>query len=283
MLSRRRHLVSAVEWEDYYARIQDAYDHIAEEYDATVGRYAVSRRAKKEALGAIERLTPRGGQLLDIGCYTGEEALLLARKGYRVVGTDLSPRMIGLARQKASRWNVQDRIQFEALRASDLSRLLNKIENPFDTVYSVYGTLNLEPHLKKFKGALLDLMKPAGSLVCGLLNPTVLYELVVAPLLLQFHGYRKLPRRGVRIRTGIGGRFVEAFLYSPLEFAELMKPEFALEDLMGLHFFYPPPRGKGAGSRWWIARALDAWEKPLQRRSPFHSLGFFSLLVFRRR
>lgn len=268
-------------WEDHYAAVEEAYDSIAAEYDVKVGQHAVSRRARQQARTVIEGVTPEGGLLLDVGCYTGEEALVLARRGYRVVGTDLSTNMIEIATQKALRRNVNDRIQFEALKASDLGILVGRV-GPFDTIYSVYGTLNLEPRLERVKRAIVKLLAPEGTLVVGLLNPTVLYELLVAPLLLKFHGYSKLSKRGVWMRTGLGDRVVETRLYGPREFANVMEPEFALERLQGVHFLYPPPRGTGGGGRWWLARVLDAWEAPLQSRYPFHSLGFFSLLVFRR-
>ena len=40
---------------------------------------------------------PRGASILDVGCGTGRHARLLAAKGYRVLGVDLSPGMIAQA------------------------------------------------------------------------------------------------------------------------------------------------------------------------------------------
>jgi len=45
------------------------------------------------------------GRTLDIGCGTGEHALLAAELGLHATGIDLSPRAIALARQKASERN----------------------------------------------------------------------------------------------------------------------------------------------------------------------------------
>lgn len=268
---------------DYYGRIQRAYDRIAPSYDDSAGRYAVSRRAKQLALRVISQVTPPGGRLLDVGCYTGVEALVLAQKGFRVVGVDLSPEMIRLAENKARKMRLSDRVRFEAMRASELGQLRETEKLPFDTVYSVYGTLNLEPNLDKFKHGLAQLLKAGGSFVCGLLNPTVLYELLVAPFLMKFHGYKKLVKRTVKTRIGLGADTVDAFLYSPREFAAIMQPDLHLEQVLGLHVLYPPPRGDGGGNGlWWVARALDNIEVRVQSRFPFSDLGFFSLLVFRK-
>jgi ubiquinone/menaquinone biosynthesis C-methylase UbiE len=268
----------------YYEQIQGAYDQIASEYDATVGMYAVSARAKRLAIDIIRAVTPLNGRLLDVGCYTGVEALALARAGYHVLGVDLSPKMVSLARTKAKQSRLETLVRFMTGRACELQLLQSDPLAPFDTVYSVYGTLNLEPQISRFKEGLLHCLKDGGAFVCGLLNPTVLYELLIAPFLLKFHGYRKLSKHGISTRIGLGDARVRTYLYTPSEFARLMSPEFSLEDARGLHIFYPPPRPRPRGrtDRWWVARAFDSLETRLERRLPFSSLGFFSLLVFRR-
>ncbi len=269
----------------YYEHIQSAYNQIAAEYDTTVGVYAVSARAKRLAIDVIRAVTPSKGRLLDVGCYTGIEALALARAGYQVLGVDLSPEMVRLAQSKAKQWRLDAQARFVTARASDLQVLGSDRLVPFDTVYSVYGTLNLEPQISRFKEALQLCLKDRGAFVCGLLNPTVLYELLAAPILLQFHGYRKLAKHAVPTRIGLGNQHVLTYLYTPSEFAKLMAPEFSLEDARGLHILYPPPRPRpgGRSERWWIARAFDSMEAHLERKALFSSLGFFSLLVFRKR
>lgn len=274
----------SIDWDAYYSQIQIAYDRMASEYDETIGRSSVSRRAKELAVEQIASVSPPGGSLLDVGCYTGTEALLLARRGFRVVGVDLSPKMIEISRSKAKRWRLSDRTRFEVARASDLPTHSGVGLAPFDTVYSVYGTLNFEPRIASFRVSAAAALRPHGAFVVGLLNPTVLYELLVGPPTLRFDGYRKLVRRGVRTRIGSGETTIHGFLYSPREFARLLRPEFALERLRGVHILYPPPRlrSRGGEGLWWVARTLDRLENRLEELPPFRSLGCFSLMVFRK-
>ena len=65
--------------------------------------------------------------VLDVGCGTGELSLFLARHGFDVLGTDLSPAAIRQARDKAgwrriaARFLVWDALELPGLRAANLS------------------------------------------------------------------------------------------------------------------------------------------------------------------
>ena len=79
----------------------------------------------------IVRLQDSGrikGTVLDVGCGTGEHVLLLAERGYDVMGIDGSPRAIEKALSKARQRRLDPR--FEVADALDLAAL----NRSFDTV-----------------------------------------------------------------------------------------------------------------------------------------------------
>ncbi|MEW5979061.1 MAG: class I SAM-dependent methyltransferase [Acidobacteriota bacterium] len=47
-------------------------------------------------------LVPKGGQILDLACGHGRHSLELAKRGYSVVGLDLSPRFVEMAKTDAA-------------------------------------------------------------------------------------------------------------------------------------------------------------------------------------
>jgi len=52
---------------------------------------------------------PKNSKILDVACGTGTQSILLARKGFSVVGVDLSPDMIARANKKARK---EDNVTF---------------------------------------------------------------------------------------------------------------------------------------------------------------------------
>jgi len=72
----------------------------------------------------------RGRRVLDAGCGPGETAIALARRGARVVGVDLSPSFVALARERVARAGLADRVE---LREGDMLG----IDGPFDHVIAM--------------------------------------------------------------------------------------------------------------------------------------------------
>jgi ubiquinone/menaquinone biosynthesis C-methylase UbiE len=86
---------------DFKRRSRDAFDRQARDYDtAPYGRHA--RRLQPDVLAAVESID--FAAVLDVGCGTGAllEAILVAHPAARVMGLDLSPEMLGVARERLS-------------------------------------------------------------------------------------------------------------------------------------------------------------------------------------
>jgi len=71
--------------------------------DWDLGHYEhIARQLHPAAELLVDCLAPRTGErLVDIGCGTGNAALLAARAGARVVGVDPSPRLVAVGRREA--------------------------------------------------------------------------------------------------------------------------------------------------------------------------------------
>ena len=111
--------------------VREAYDALAPAYDLLTGAHDHAAWA-----GQLEELALRAGlsgrRLLDVGCGTGSSALPMLARGYDVVGVDVSPGMLALAREKLGP-DVR-------LERADMRRL--PVLGAFDLVWSVADGVN---------------------------------------------------------------------------------------------------------------------------------------------
>ena len=105
--------------------------------DWGLGRYesTAEQLAPAAALAVVRAAPARGDTVLDLGCGTGNAALLAATSGATVTGVDPTPRLLALARERASAEGRQIRFLegvAEALPLPDAS---------IDVALSVFGVI----------------------------------------------------------------------------------------------------------------------------------------------
>lgn len=105
---------------------------------------------------AAETLNGRPGLVLDLATGTGDMALAVERRGGRVVGIDLSPSMLSIARSKVSR-NT-------ALLLGYVLKLPFK-DDSFDAVSIAFALRDI-PNLPETFYECHRVLRPGGRLVC---------------------------------------------------------------------------------------------------------------------
>jgi glycine/sarcosine N-methyltransferase len=137
------------------------YDDFSSDYDRFVdwpGRLAVELPFIEHQLQAVG-----ARHVLDAACGTGVHALALARRGYAVVGADLSPGMIARARANAAAAGVD--VPFEVAGFGELNA---QVGTGFDALLCLGNSL---PHLltpADLAAALADFaacLRPGGLLL----------------------------------------------------------------------------------------------------------------------
>jgi ubiquinone/menaquinone biosynthesis C-methylase UbiE len=114
-------------------------------------------RPQKEFVDLVRRgeIT---GSVLDIGCGTGEHALLFASEGHEVWGIDSAPRAIEKAKEKAAERGLE--VHFLVMNALELSTL----DRTFDTATDsgLFHTLS-DADRPVFVENLASVLKPGGK------------------------------------------------------------------------------------------------------------------------
>ncbi|MBY6204841.1 class I SAM-dependent methyltransferase [Halomonas denitrificans] len=132
------------------------WDRIADKYARSpVGDEAAYRNKLAETR---KRLAP-DMRVLEVGCGTGSTAIEHASHVDRIHATDLSPRMIEIAREKAGRLGVTN-IDFEAASLAEVAGRGRR----YDAVLAL-SLLHLVDDLDEALASIRDLVEPGGLFV----------------------------------------------------------------------------------------------------------------------
>ena len=95
---------------DQYSSLASYYDRLNSHIDYESWADFLDKRFKENQIN-------KGALVLDLGCGTGNITLPLCERGYDMIGVDISPEMLDLARQKRHGdkvlWLCQDMREFE--------------------------------------------------------------------------------------------------------------------------------------------------------------------------
>ena len=105
--------------------IQHDFDAI---YEGGTAPWDIGR--PQPAFARLAETGELGGRVLDVGCGTGEHALMAAGRGLEATGIDSAPTAIRLAREKATRRSVDAR--FEVWDAVDLPAFGEQFDSVLD-------------------------------------------------------------------------------------------------------------------------------------------------------
>jgi ubiquinone/menaquinone biosynthesis methyltransferase len=138
-----------------FATIADRYDFIT-----VLLSYGQDRRWKERLVG--HALPAAGVRALDLATGTGDIAFALAGRGARVVGLDITPRMIELARAKANGARGLPTGETRFLVGDMMA--LPFASHAFDVVTTGYGLRNV-PDLALAIDEIHRVLKPGGQLL----------------------------------------------------------------------------------------------------------------------
>ena len=114
-------------------------------------------------LVAEGRIRPQD-RILDVGCGTGTDLLLLAKWGFRRLdGVDVDGRAVGAARARATRSGLSERVRFHPVAAERLTEHFGR--RRFDVVLHTLVANNLRADTDAHFREVAAVMKPRGLLV----------------------------------------------------------------------------------------------------------------------
>jgi SAM-dependent methyltransferase len=152
---------------DWIRTARETWDARAASWDARSreNAQAVDRAGDLDRIWAGLALRP-GAHLLDAGCGSGQFALALAARGARVIGIDLSPEMIRLARENAEHLALPEAVTWEV-------GAVDHLPLPAASVEAIHARMVL-PFVPDVPAALREfrrVLRPDGRLLASTAGP----------------------------------------------------------------------------------------------------------------
>ena len=108
----------------------------------------------------------QGKRILHLQCHFGQDSISLSRLGAEVTGVDLSDKAIEAAQELAQKTQAQ--AKFICSNLYDL-----ELDEPFDMVFTSYGTIGWLPDLNRWAAILAKHLKPGGKFLLVDFHPVV--------------------------------------------------------------------------------------------------------------
>lgn len=214
------------------------FDSAAKSYDETFVNTEIGKLQRIRVWNYLDSILPEQAlNILELNCGTGEDAIWLAKKGHRVTATDVSEKMLDIAKIKIHQSGVSEIIQIKKADINKLNEL--QIEKPFDLVLSNFGGLNcLNPNdLAKFASDLNNILTPSGRFISVVMPDLCLLESIYMIFKLRF---ADILRRKKAQKVSVNGSEVNTFYYSPDYYYSFFKKNFNLFGKIGIGFTIPP-------------------------------------------
>lgn len=126
---------------DYYSLLKTYARFLAPFYDAVFGILSLGEGSKLRDRAAEFADPRKGSKILDVATGTGKQAFAFARRGFNVVGVDLSEDMLGIAK----RANKHENAKFEIADATNLPFE----DNSFDVSCVSFGLHDMIPTIRE--------------------------------------------------------------------------------------------------------------------------------------
>lgn len=186
------------EEKEYYSLTKKVFDILAPFYDIVVTPFSRLRGRVVDFAGA-----EKGSRILDVATGTGKQAFAFAKRGYDVVGIDLSDGMVEVANRK-------NRYKNAKFLVADATNLPFE-DNGFDVVSVSFALHTMPPTIRQeVLKEMARVTKPAGSMVVvdfalplNRIGKYLVYDLVKAPMGKHFVEFTHSDLEGLLKESGI--------------------------------------------------------------------------------
>lgn len=221
--------------------MQQAFDTIAKGYDESFTHSIIGKAQRQIVWDYLEKtfLDNKKLNVLELNCGTGEDALLFAKLGHKVLATDLSESMLDVVRQKIDEQDLSSHIQTLKL---DITKIRDKhFRERFDLIFSNFGGMNcISPtEIIQIPDALSSLLNTNGRLIMVIMPRYCLWETSYFLIKLNFKkAFRRYNDAGTIAK--LNGIEFRTFYYTSNEMKKIFGKYFDVINIKPVGIFIPP-------------------------------------------
>ena len=208
------------------------FDQAAKNYDNSFTFSEIGKIQRNLVYKQLKKHLANCDAILEINCGTGEDAIWFAKQDFTVIATDVSEKMIEVAKSKSNLKNPLFKIL-------DIKKLAEETEI-FDLLFSNFGGLNClsQQELLVFFNSASSLVSKKGKISLVLMPKNTIWE--------QFYFIFKrdltkaFRRKKVLAIANVDGENVTTYYYNPKDIVHLSKFNFEILETKPIGFFVPP-------------------------------------------
>ena len=216
-----------------------AFDTVASSFDTRFGAWASVAAQRRAVRAALQRQFPVGGNILEIGGGTGEDAAYLAERGYSVFLTDPSPMMVSLAREKLMPHGSVAEVAAGEEMEDFAEHYLSAGRPLFDGTFSNFAPLNCVADLRPVARALSRLLRPGAFAMLVVFGTCCPGEMIVEMLRGRPQQMLRRFKRGA-IPARLAKHEFRVVYHSCRAISTAFGPWFSLERRLGIGIAVPP-------------------------------------------
>lgn len=215
---------------------KSAFNNIATGYDARDNQNPILQWMRGLVHKVYLNYIPGSSSILELNAGTGVDAVFLAEKGYKILATDISDKMIEIIQSKGK----SEKAKIIETKTLSFDEISNIEENNFDAVVSNFGGLNCINDFQKLSCDLVQKLKPKGLFIAVVMNKICLWEMFYYMITLKFsEAFRRFSKNG--IMAELNGEKVLTYYFTPSEFAKAFSTNFNKLKVYSLGNNTPPP------------------------------------------
>lgn len=214
--------------------MEASFDKAAVSYDVTFTNSEIGKMQRGLVYKQLSKHLDSVKNLLEINCGTGEDAVWLAQQNFNITATDIAPKMIRIAKNKASFGNLN-------FAVADIRNITEIFKGEkFDLIFSNFGGLNCLSHseLKQFFKDAQSILAKEGKLVLVIMPKNTLWEQCYFLAKAQFS--KVFRRKNEMVWADVDGEKVPTYYYNPKDIVNLAGNDFEVINYKPIGFFVPP-------------------------------------------